>query len=357
MKIFNEKVLTLKKIKLMKYILSLLTILMICPQSGFGQHHYSETFTAQKADSYTIDGVGDESFWDACDWYDLEYIWIPYGTTMSAGDFTGRVKFAWTEEKLLVLAEIEDDVLSDTHMNPQDNYWNDDCFEVFLDEDYSGGWHQTSYNAFAYHCAINEEDVIDSGDDNASNVNVKDHVEFDLDTIDATHYVWELAITIYDDSFNESNSTNNTVTLSHNKDMGIAVAYCDNDGGTERENFIGLIDVAAEHFNSAWQDASVFGKLTLNDPDYVAPDAILTKSTSDDFIIYQDNQFNLVIENQGDDYGKTIVSVYDLNGRLMKESRVYIEQSVTLDLHGIGSGIYIVNVKGEEFIFSGMIYR
>ena len=108
----------------------------------------------------------------------------------------------------------------------------------FLDEDYSGGWHQTSYNAFAYHCAINEEDVIDSGDEDASNIYVNDHVEYDLDTINNTNYVWELAITVYDDTFNESNPENTTVTLNHNKEMGIAVAYCDNDGGSQRENFI-----------------------------------------------------------------------------------------------------------------------
>lgn len=329
---------------------------MISLQPGIGQHYYNDAFTAQKADSYTIDGVGDESFWEQCEWYDIDHIWIPYGEAMSTGDFTGKVKFAWTEEKLLILAEIEDDVLSDTHENPQDNYWNDDCFEVFLDEDYSGGWHQTSYNAFAYHCALNEEDVIDSGDDNASNVNLKDHVEFGLDTIDNTHYVWELAITIYDDSFDESNSTNNTVTLSQNKEMGIAIAYCDNDGGTQRENFIGLIDVAAEHYNSAWQDASVFGKLTLNGPG-TGLKVNSRNSTAEDISVFQDKHLNLVIENHGKSYGKTTVSIFDLNGRLIKESTVYLKGSVTLDIHNIMLGAYIVNLKGDNFNSSRLFYR
>jgi hypothetical protein len=336
----------------MKNYLHILTILMIFTQTGMGQHFYEDAFTAQKADSYTIDGVGDEPFWETCDWYDIKYIWIPYGTSMSAGDFTGRVKFAWTEEKLLILAEIEDDSLSDKHISPTDNYWNDDCFEVFLDEDYSGGWHQTSYNAFAYHCAINEEDVIDSGDNDAPNVNLKDHVEFDLDTVDDTHYIWELAFMIYDDSFNESNSSNTTVTLSANKEMGIAVAYCDNDGGAERENFIGLIDVAAEHFNSAWQDASVFGKLTLNDLN-AGPERISKNSfTAEEIQVFLDKQLNLVIENQGIPYGKTTISIFDLNGRLIKESSVYLEDRITLDIQSMISGIYIVKLKGENFNFS-----
>lgn len=332
----------------MKNLLSILTILMISSQLGMGQHYYDEEFTAQHADSYTIDGVGAEPFWAECEWYDIEYVWIPYGTTMAAGDFAGRVKFAWTEAKLLVLAEIEDDSLSDTHINPQDNYWNDDCFEVFLDEDYSGGWHQTSYNAFAYHCSIDEEDVIDSGDDNAFNVYVNDHVDYDLDTVDNTHYVWELAITIYDDTFNESNASNTTVTLTENKEMGIAVAYCDNDGGAERENFIGLIDVAAEHYNSAWQDADVFGKLTL-----VGPGTGLEENNIKENIrVFQDNNFNLVIENNGSFIGKTTVSVFDLNGRLVKESIIYLENRVSLDIHNIMEGVYIVNLQGDNFISS-----
>ncbi len=341
----------------MKSIFSILAIVMISAQFGHGQHYYSDSFVAQKADNFNIDGVGDEAFWDECTWYDIKYIWIPYGENMSAGDFSGRVKFAWTEEKLLVLGEIEDDVLSDTHEDPKSNYWNDDCFEVFLDEDYSGGWHQTSYNAFAYHCSINEKDVIDSGDDDASNVNLKDHVEFDLDTIDGTHYVWELAITIYDDTFNESKASNRTVSLKQNKQMGIAVAYCDNDGGAERENFIGLINVASEHYNSAWQNASVFGKLTLEGPDPVTKVDKNNYTTSEDILVFQDKQLNLIIENQGKSYGKTNVSVFDLNGRLLKESSVYLDGSVTLDMQNIALGAYIVSLQGEDFTTSSMFIK
>ena len=332
----------------MKNLFSILTILVLFSQLGIGQHYYDEEFTAQYAETYTIDGVGDEPFWAECEWYNIEYVWIPYGTAMSIGDFTGRVKFAWTDAKLLVFAEIEDDSLSDTHPDPQNNYWNDDCFEVFLDEDYSGGWHQTSYNAFAYHCSINEEDVIDSGDDDASNVYVNDHIDYDLDTVDNTHYIWELAITIYDDSFNESNASNTTVTLTGGKEMGIAVAYCDNDGGTERENFIGLIDVDAVHYNSAWQDASVFGKLSLVGPGM----GIEENNTSEDIRVFQDNNFNLVIENNGLCMGETTVSVIDLNGRLIKESIVYLDERVMLDIHNIMAGTYIVNLKGDNFYSS-----
>lgn len=268
---------------------------------------------------------------------------------MAAGDFTGRVKFAWTQEKLIVLAEIEDNVLSDTHEDPQNNYWNDDCFEVFLDEDYSGGWHQTNYNAFAYHCAINEEDVIDSGDESHGNLHVNDHVEFDLDTIDATHYRWELAITIYDETFDPDNAVNTTIPLDHEKEMGIAVAYCDNDGGTERENFIGLVNVAAQHFNSAWQDASVFGKLTLNDPDFIENGVEISNGdNTHDINIFQDVNRNLIIETQEIIAQNIIISLFDLNGRLLNTSSAYLHDDIVFNMSDVKSGLYIVSLKGES---------
>ena len=181
-------------------------------------------------------------------------------------------------------------------------------------------------------------------------------VVYDLNIIDNTHYVWELAISIYDDSFDESNSTNNTVTLSENKEMGIAIAYCDNDGGTQRENFIGLVDVAAEHFNSAWQDADVFGKLMLNGPTTDLEENS-RNSASENIRVFQDKQLGLVIENHGKSYGNTTVSILDLNGRLIKESSVYLEERVTLNIHSIMLGAYIVNLKSENFNSSIMFYK
>jgi len=151
---------------------------------------YNDNFEAKKATTYSIDGQANEEFWAGCEWYTIDHVWIPYGAEMTAGDFTGRVKFAWTEDVLFIFAEIEDNILSDDHAGVFDHYWEDDCFEVFLDEDHSGGWHQdgsVAYNAFAYHCAINEADVVDIG--YSGNVLLNDHVEYDLDTT-ATNKVY-----------------------------------------------------------------------------------------------------------------------------------------------------------------------
>lgn len=322
------------------YYLALIMLLLSLVNTLKSQHYYDDEFTAQKADNYSIDGIANEAFWESCEWYDMQYIWIPFGEAMTDGDFSGRVKFAWTDTKLLVFAEIEDDVLSDTHDDPFDNYWNDDCFELFIDEDYSGGWHQNDNNAFAYHCAINEVDVIDMAG------NLKNHVEFDLDTVDATHYVWELAFTIYDDSYDHSSATNNTVTLSENKEIGIAVAYCDNDGGNERENFIGLIDVNEEHYNSAWQDASVFGKLTLSGSN---TNSIKNTNITNDIIISQYLNSNLIIRNSGKQNVKANISIVDINGRLLKETIAILGNETMLNVGNLKNGCYFVNVKGNGF--------
>ncbi len=80
-------------------------------------------------------------------------------------------------------------------------------------------------------------------------------------------------------------------------------------------------------------------------------------STTEDFRVFQDNNLNLVIENYGKSYGKTIVSIFDLNGRLIKESSVYLEDRVTLDIHSIMKGVYIVNLKGDNLNTSGKFYK
>ena len=114
-----------------------LTILLICFLSISTQlKAYDDAFEAQSANTYTIDGQANEGFWTWAEWYDISYVWIPYGETVAPNDFSGRFKLAWTEDVLLVLAEIEDNVLSDEYSDPLSNYWMDDCFEVFLDEDH-----------------------------------------------------------------------------------------------------------------------------------------------------------------------------------------------------------------------------
>ncbi|WP_372974429.1 sugar-binding protein [Muriicola sp.] len=50
-----------------------------------------------------------------------------------------------------------------------------------------------------------------------------------------------------------------------NKKIGFALAYCDNDGSAERENFIGSVFVPGEDKNQGWINADIFGTLVLEE--------------------------------------------------------------------------------------------
>ena len=86
-----------------------------------------------------IDGEVDP-IWAKSSWHNLDKHIL--GELPDSEDFSGRYKLLWDESKLYLLAEITDDVLFDQHADPKHFYWDDDCLEIFLDEDYSGGDHQ-----------------------------------------------------------------------------------------------------------------------------------------------------------------------------------------------------------------------
>ena len=106
----------------------------------------------------TIDGLSDDPAWEDREWYPLEQRWL--GPEHSAKDFSGRFKLAWTPEALYLLAEIQDDILYDQNQDPLTLWWDDDCLEIFIDADNSGGGHQFTHNAFAYHVAL-DGNVVD----------------------------------------------------------------------------------------------------------------------------------------------------------------------------------------------------
>src|SRR4030042_2943211 len=85
----------------------------------------------------TIDGQATEECWVNAGWHAIDQVWIPYNATMKEGDFEGRFKVAWDELYLYILVEVIDDSLSDDHANPLTNWWDDDCLEIFIDENRS----------------------------------------------------------------------------------------------------------------------------------------------------------------------------------------------------------------------------
>lgn len=219
-------------------------------------------YYAPKADTApTIDGKADEAIWNEADWAPMDQLWAEQQASPS--DFSGKYKIVWDEEKLYYLFEIGDDVLSDVHNNPTVDYWKDDCLEIFIDEDASGGDHTNNYNAFAYHIALDYQ-AADIGMDGQAHL-YTEHVTTRRTSAGTTH-TWEVALTPFTSAYIDAlGATNVKSELKAGKQIGYACAYCDGDGAGSREHFYGSIYIPGQNKNVAWQDADVFGKLLLTD--------------------------------------------------------------------------------------------
>ena len=218
------------------------------------QHLKAILFAEQ---SPVIDGRATEPVWKQQEWQSLDQNWV--GETYSSEDFEGKYKLAWDKNYIYVLAEIKDDTLIDIHPDGLDRYWDDDCLEIFIDEDASGGNHQYNHQAFAYHISLDQR-VTDMGLDSTaiyldSHINSKHRRKGDIST-------WEVSMKLFDSTFQEAGS-NTAATLSEGKKIGFALAYCDNDTSKTRENFIGSEVVEGEDKNRGWIDAGIFREYTL----------------------------------------------------------------------------------------------
>lgn len=208
----------------------------------------------------TIDGKDNDPIWAQVAWQPLNQKWI--GKRYTAQDFSGRYKLSWTPEGLYLLAEIVDDVIYDVHKDPLTQWWNDDCLEIFVDADNSGGEHQFNHNAFAYHVAL-DGNVVDLAPGEVPTL-YNSHIESKIAAIDENTSLWECKITIYEDTYID-HTVNEPKILKAGQDLGFALAYCDNDSSPERENFIGSVPVKGRDKNRGWIDAGIFGTIQLTE--------------------------------------------------------------------------------------------
>jgi len=205
-----------------------------------------------------INGVDDDACWENAQWAPIEYRWL--GDAFENEDFQGKYKAVWSEERLYLLIEIVDDTLVDTHPKGLEFYWDDDCVEIFIDEDNSGGNHQYNHNAFAYHVGLDNA-VVDIGSDSAAHYYTH-HIASRFTSYKNLH-LWEMAITVYGKQFSEASRENIPADLILGKVMGFAVAYYDNDHSPESENLIGSVPIKGPDKNLGWITADVFGKIKL----------------------------------------------------------------------------------------------
>lgn len=209
-----------------------------------------------------IDGINNETQWQKSTWYPLKYLLV--GSQPTPNDFSGRYRLLWNEEFLFLQAEITDDIIFDQHADPLHLYWDDDCLEIFIDEDASGGDHQYNHNAFAYHVALDNQ-AVDIGQNKQPQL-YNDHLisRWQRSSEQPNKLVWEVALRLYPDTY-QDDKPSSPVVLTPQKQIGFMLAYCDNDGSQHREHFMASVDVKPVNGdkNLGWIDASVFGKLTL----------------------------------------------------------------------------------------------
>ncbi len=205
----------------------------------------------------TIDGIATDSAWEEQEWRPLNHVWL--GKKPDSTDFSGRYKVCYDAGFLYVLAEIHDDSLSDTHPDGLTRYWDDDCLEVFIDENGSGGIHQYSHNAFAYHLSLDGR-TVDIAPDSSFRY-FDEHVVYKRKTTGRLS-TWECAFRVYKDDYTDTQSSV-PLALRPGKRMGFMVAYCDNDKSAEREHFIGSVPISGEDKNRGWIDAGVFEQVVL----------------------------------------------------------------------------------------------
>jgi hypothetical protein len=205
-----------------------------------------------------VDGCSKDAVWAAQDWYSLNYRWM--GANPDSADYYGRFKLAWDADYLYLLVEVTDDSLSPTLANGLPNYWKGDYVEVFLDEDQSGGNHQYNHQAFAYHVST-EGHAIDQSTQQEP-IFFDDHVTV-MRTREGNRYLWEMAIKVYDDQYDEDSADNVPVELTAQKTIGFSLAYGDNDGNNSRENFMGSRETHGANNDAGYINADVFGSVVL----------------------------------------------------------------------------------------------
>jgi len=234
----------------------------------------------------TIDGREDDVCWQSVPWQSIAQVWIPYGATVDSNDFSGRYKVVWssTTNLLYFLMEVHDDVFVDGYKPTGGGAIYDyDISEIFIDENKSGGVHMydgpgiNAENAFAYHMyaacpADGQVTTVWQVDDMAgiqstsTQANYTSHFpEFALRRTGNTA-VREFSLIVYNDTYTESNKEAARSQLAVGKEMGLSVAYCDNDDLSEnpkvRDNMFGSVWEPSPG-NLHWQNADYFGHVKL----------------------------------------------------------------------------------------------
>ncbi len=234
-----------------------------------------------------IDGIGNDVCWQNVPWQPIIQKWIPYtGPSVDSSDYYGRYKLIWssTTNLLYFLMEVTDDVFVDGY-NPAGGgaIYDYDISEVFIDENKSGGVHMydgpgiNAENAFAYHMyaalpaagqvttQVHVDDMAGTQSTSTRADYTSHFPEFAL-RVTGNTAVREFSLIVYNDTYDNNNKDASRSQLVVGKEMGLSVAYCDNDDPNEnpkvRDNMFGSVWEPSPG-NLHWQNADYFGHVKL----------------------------------------------------------------------------------------------
>ena len=236
----------------------LISFILFCVH-GFSQT--KSTHVKHTASPVKVDGLAEQA-WDNATWQSIAYLMA--GSQPQPEDFSGRYKILWDAQYLYIQVEIIDDILFDKMAEPTVNYWDDDCLEIFIDSDASGGNHQYNHSAFAYHIALDNQ-AVDLGEDQEARL-YNDHVTSRWQRHFKHHekIIWEVAVKLFPNNYSDVHPIL-PIALKPEQKIGFMLAYCDNDGSDTREHFMGShkIKPVDGDPNRGWIDANVFGNIIL----------------------------------------------------------------------------------------------
>ncbi len=322
-------------------------LLILFSINSFAQTQKDTIFVVKSIDPVVVDGSDSDVVWSKTNWHPISKVWLPtYNGKMAAGDFAGKFKVAWDSDYLYILVEVIDNMISDDYANPLENWWDDDCLEVFLDEDRSKGDHLKNNNAFAYHVST-KYDAIDM-DASGKGVNYKNNLKVLMDTIGTHTYLWEMAIKVYNSKFAISNPEASRVKLTAKKLMGFSIAYCDNDETKARENFIGSMDMTAATANDNYITADYFGSMLLVDKIDITQ-AVSIKSNHDELVrVFPNpatNQINIFSLNDNSEV--LSFEVRSITGELLKSGSFKTRNQI-IQIGDLIPGMYFMTVTAGK---------
>jgi hypothetical protein len=124
--------------------------------------------------------------------------------------------------------------------------------------------------------------------------------------------------------------------------MGFAIAYCDNDETTARENFIGSMVMTQATANDMYKNANHFGLMILADSLNVT--SVVTNQFESEIKIYPVPARNFInIETSVASQENCLISVLSITGQLVK-TETFIGNMHTVNIENLKDGLYLVKV-------------